>query len=362
MPDAPRSPLFWPWLAAVSAGEAAADIAAAFARSAAELTQAPPPPAPQWTTPPHCVALELPTMRLRNFSSGNDGRPLVVCAPFALHGATIADLAPGHSLMAVLRQAGHHRLFLTDWRSATAEMRFFSIDTYLADLNVAVDDLGEPVDMVGLCQGGWLALLYAARFPDKVRRLAMAGAPIDIRAASSGLSNLTDTLPLSTFVEFVRLGEGRVLGRRMLELWGTPAPEPQAIRDILQVRPGTRGLPALEERFRVWNAWTFDLPGTYYLQVVDWLFKENRLAEGRFVALGRRIDLSKLTVPLYLLAGRDDDLVAPDQLFSLGRRVGTPASLIEREAVPGGHLALFMGAETLRKAWPKIGRWLKQPA
>ncbi|MEQ6411013.1 alpha/beta hydrolase, partial [Salmonella enterica subsp. enterica serovar Enteritidis] len=48
------------------------------------------------------------------------------------------------------------------------------------DLNVAVDTIGPPVDLAGLCQGGWLSLLYAARFPDKVRRLVLAGSPVDV--------------------------------------------------------------------------------------------------------------------------------------------------------------------------------------
>jgi pimeloyl-ACP methyl ester carboxylesterase len=52
-----------------------------------------------------------------------------------------------------------------------------TIDSYLSDLNVAVDDIGPPVDLIGLCQGGWLSLVYAARFAGKVRRLVLAGAP-----------------------------------------------------------------------------------------------------------------------------------------------------------------------------------------
>jgi len=34
-------------------------------------------------------------------------------------------------------------------------------DDYLAGLNVLVDHLGGLVDLVGLCQGGWLSLVYA---------------------------------------------------------------------------------------------------------------------------------------------------------------------------------------------------------
>ncbi|MGL1080456.1 hypothetical protein ACSTLI_23180, partial [Vibrio parahaemolyticus] len=85
-----------------------------------------------------------------DFSSAVEGPPLLVCAPYALHRAKLADLAHGHSLMAALQEAGTARLYLTDWRSATPEMRYFSIDTFLSDLNVAVDTIGPPVDLAGL--------------------------------------------------------------------------------------------------------------------------------------------------------------------------------------------------------------------
>ncbi|WP_457831695.1 alpha/beta fold hydrolase, partial [Staphylococcus aureus] len=86
-------------------------------------------------------------------------------------------------------------LFMADWRSASADMRFLGIDDYLADLNVLVDQLGGFVDLVGLCQGGWLSLLFAARFPAKVRKLVMAGAPIDIAAGQSALSATATATP-----------------------------------------------------------------------------------------------------------------------------------------------------------------------
>ena len=52
---------------------------------------------------------------------------------------------------------------MTDWRSASADMRFLGIDEYLADLNVLVDRVGGLVDLIGLCQGGWLSLVYAGQ-------------------------------------------------------------------------------------------------------------------------------------------------------------------------------------------------------
>jgi len=98
---------------------------------------------PNWETP-NTIALELKTERLRDFATTREGVATLLCAPFALHAAAAVDLAPGHSLVAALRDAGLRRLLVTDWRSADADMRFLGIDDYLADLNVLVDHLGRP--------------------------------------------------------------------------------------------------------------------------------------------------------------------------------------------------------------------------
>lgn len=354
----PPVAFLWPWLAAASAGEAALNAVNELALRGAPTGEVLPVEKPSWTTP-HAIALELPTMQLRDFSGQEAGTPLVICAPFALHGSTIADFAPHHSLVAALRQAGHKRVSVTDWRSATPEMSEFTIDTYLADLNVAIDEMGAPVNLIGLCQGGWMSLVYAARFPHKVRRLVIAGAPVDIAAGCSALSRAAAMLPLSIFQDFVRQGAGRVIGQRMLRFWAPEGVNEDAIRTILQCRAKPSAhTHDLENRFRAWHDWTVDLPGRYYLQVIEWLFKENRIAQGRFVALGKTIDLLCLRLPLYLLAARDDEIVAPEQLLALSGYVGTSPEHIEQRIEPCGHLALFMGADTLKTAWTKIARWL----
>jgi poly(3-hydroxyalkanoate) synthetase len=312
-----------------------------------------------WTSP-NTIALELGSMRLRDFSVRADGPATLICAPYALHGATIADFAPGHSVVERLCQNGVTRLHVTDWRSATSETRYFTIDNYLADLNVAVDELGGPVDLIGLCQGGWLALVYAARFPNKVRRLVLVGAPIDIAAAKSSLSNFAADVPLTSFHELVRLGEGIVHGQQMLGLWGISHGPDEADVTLQTSKDDVEHekREVLNERFRRWHAETVDLPGSFFLQVVEWLFKENRIARSRFVALGQNIDLSKLTAPICLLAGSRDEIVSVDQLFAVAGLVGTPGEHVMKLTEPCGHLSLYLGADVLDRAWPNIARWL----
>jgi poly(3-hydroxybutyrate) depolymerase len=353
------TPFLWPALAAAAASE----MVSAFAKELAHLAAGPPSNSmfrePRWTTP-NRIALELPSMRLREFSADGDGIATLVCAPLALHDATLTDFAPGHSLVAALRMAGLRNVFVTDWRSASPEMRFFSIDSYLADLNVVVDELGGCANLVGVCQGGWMALVYAARYPSKIHGLVLAGAPVDINAGESELSRVAHNVPTSVFKHLVELGDGRVRGSHLLQLWKHPPLEPEAIHDLLQVpddiaTPRSSGLITL---FHEWCARPIDLPGTYYLQVVQWLYKDNQLATGRFAALGRPIDLSMVRRPIFLLAARDDEIVAPEQLLAARHLVGSNSHQIRTEIVPCTHLGLFMGATTLQHTWPKIARWL----
>jgi poly(3-hydroxybutyrate) depolymerase len=360
--NAPNLALLWPAFAAASASEMAAFAAKQFTDLAVGL-DGPRTPEPQWATP-HAVALEMKTARLRDFTTSHEGASALICAPYALHSAVMTDLAPGHSLVAALRGAGLQRPYVVDWRSASADMRFLGIDDYLADLNVLIDEIGSPVDLIGMCQGGWLALVYAARFPAKVRKLVLAGAPVDITAAPSALSVLAEDSPLAIFRELVRLGDGLVPGRKVLKFWGPQAVSTDDIRHALQIgQPmDAAAFGLLEARFRDWYAWTVDLPGGYFLDVVDKIYKRNEIAAGRFVALGQKIDVATVHVPIYLLAARDDELVAPAQLFAVERLVGSAACDIRKAIAPCRHLGLFMGKRILEDVWPAIARWLAETA
>jgi poly(3-hydroxyalkanoate) synthetase len=354
--------LFWPALVAASASEIASFMAAqllTLAGDAADGDRA--SQEPEGVTPSR-IALELNTVRLRDFSIANASVSTLLCVPFALHGAAVADLADEHSLVATLRAAGIDRLFVAGWHSASPDMRFLGIDDYLADLNVLVDHLGCPVDLIGLCQGGWLSLVYAARFPTKVRKLVLAGAPVDIAAQQSGLSAMANTTPLAVFQGLVNAGDGRVIGRHIARFWGIDRPDADDIRRSLQT-PEPIGSPEfarLEANFRDWNSWTLDLPGIYYLEVIEKLYKHNQLAAGSFVALGQKIDLTRLRLPIYLLAGDADEVVAPQQLFALARLAGTRPENLYCELVPSDHLGLFMGKRVLQEVWPRIVQWINR--
>ena len=356
----PYAAFFWPALVAASAAETWSTVAAHYLGFSGDAGGGDTAQEPEGATPSK-IALELPAVRFRDFTVAQSGVPTLLCPPLALHGAALADLAAGHSLVAALRGAGIERLFMADWRSASVEMRCLGIDEYLAVLNVLVDHAGGLVNLIGLCQGGWLSLLYAGRFPAKVRKLVMAGAPVDIAARQSGLSAIAEATPLTTFQSLVDLGDGRLLGRNLAKFWGND-PDANGIRESLQtLQPvGSAEFARLEAIFRNWNSWTIDIPGTYYLEVVEKLYKRNELASGSFVALGQKIDLSQLRLPMYLLAGSADEVVAPEQLLAVERLAGTQPEYLRHEVAASNHLGLFMGKRTLEEYWPRIVRWMRE--
>ena len=164
------------------------------------------------------------------------------------------------------------------------------------------------------------------------------------------------------YERLVAAGGGRMLGRFMLAGWKSMHPEAQYVDKYLDLYQHieSKSYVARTERFEAWYENAVDLPGRYYLQAIDQLFKHNRFARGEFVGLGRRLKLQDITAPTFLLAGAQDDITTPEQVFNAKRLLGTARHEIEEHLVPGGHIGLFMGAGTLRDTWPRIGHWIRE--
>lgn len=315
------------------------------------------PPAPariEWATPNEVVA-DLTTMRLRAFVS-QGAAPVVVVAPFAVHDAGIADLAPGHSLIERLAAEGFGPILLTEWKSATLATRGLPIDAYLADLNAVIDLAPPAPTLVGLCQGGWLSLVYAAAFPDKIGKLVVAGAPVDT-SSHSEIAEAARNVSADVVEDLIAAGGGVVSGRAALGAFRALGNAETEACAILQV--DSPGPPALLARYRAWDARAVDLPGRYYADVHTWLFRENRLASGDFPVFGRPTPLSRITAPVFALAGARDLVAPPPQVFAALDLVGTPAARKMQKLADCGHLSLFLGARTLAGEWVEIAAWMR---
>jgi poly(3-hydroxyalkanoate) synthetase len=351
-------PAFWPMAMASAMMEQGAALYAKNLKFTEEEIRIHAELRPKFATP-NRARLDLRTMVLRDY--GKPGAiPTLIDAPHAGHTAMIADYHKGQSLVQTLLANGIGHVALTDWKSATEDMKDLEIDNYLAEIVVAIDDLGGQVNLVGLCQGGWVSAMIAARFPDKVHSLVLAGAPIDTDAGNGPIKRMAHQSPASFYEELVALGGGLMKGKYMLQGWKNMHPQQHYIQDQIDLYEhiDDPAYVAKEEAFNSWYENPIDLPGRWYLQVITQLFKENRLAKGEFVGLGRKLNLHDIKCPTYLLAGADDDITTPEQVLDAVKYIGTPKDSIVSKTVPGGHIGLFMGARTLKETWPAIARWI----
>jgi poly(3-hydroxybutyrate) depolymerase len=315
--------------------------------------------APGWATP-HEIVFEAPLARLRDFSvSKRRVVPTLVLPPQAGHDSCIVDYSTEQSQMRTIVEAGLERAFSLDWVGATRDTKDATIEDYVDVVDRAVEHCGGRVNLIGDCQGGWLATMYAALRPERVNTLTVAGAPIDFHAGEPVIHEVIRRIApdgnLRFYEGLVAMGGGVLEGRHILSGFIMIQPAAEISRQIdLLLHLGDDAHLARYREFEDWFKHTQALPGGFYLWIVRNLFRDNALIAGALDVGGERVDLSRIEMPLNLLAGATDHITPPDQVFALADYASTPADLVTRDVTRGGHLGLFMSHEALREHWPGV--------
>jgi poly(3-hydroxyalkanoate) synthetase len=324
----------------------------------AELTA--PVPEPEWSTP-NTVTLELPLARLRRFDEGRSGVPWILVSPNAGHHSAISDYAPEQSLAGAVLESDAAPVFVVEWLTATSATKEAAIDDYLLCLGEIVERAkaltgSETVRLIGLCQGGWLSTMFTALFPEAVGNLVLAGAPIDFKAGGGKLTRAVEKFGPKWYETMVRTAGGVMPGSYMVAGWKLMNPVDRFVDDPWKLWQNIddERFVSRHRRFRNWYEWTQDLPGRFYLQVVRELFHENRLIQGSFTALGRRVSLDSIRCPVSTLGGTKDDITLQEQLQAVADHVSSRR--VRHRMVPAGHIGIFMGRDVIQNVWPELIR------
>lgn len=92
---------------------------------------------------------------------------------------------------------------MSDWNAPT-----FDFDAWVDDLETVVEALGlDRFPLLGVSQGGAVAIAYAARHPERVSRLVLAGAYVQGRAIRA--SNDAERAEAALDLDLARVGWGR---------------------------------------------------------------------------------------------------------------------------------------------------------
>jgi poly(3-hydroxyalkanoate) synthetase len=346
------------WTGAVRRAATPADLMLDCVRWWAEVADRRPP---TWSSP-HQIVFANPLARLRDFSTTGPRSkvvPTLVLPPQAGHDSCIVDFSSQQSQMRTILGTGLTRAFTLDWIGATAETKDATIDDYLTVIDRALDHMGGRANLIGDCQGGWLATIYAALHPERVNTLTIAGAPIDFHRGEpvihATLKAFAPNGNLDFYRRLVAAGGGMLSGEHMVAGFIMIKPDNEIGRQ-LQLLANLDDANHVE-RYREFEDWfkhTQAIPGAFYLWIVEHLFRDNELVAGALEVGGERVDLRRIDCPLNLLAGATDHITPPDQVFALADYVATAEPDILRDISPGGHLGLFMGHDALDNHWPRL--------
>lgn len=114
---------------------------------------------------------------------GGAGTPILFI-PSLINKSYILDM-PGNSLLQELSK--HFSIYLIDWGVPSDEESEFSTDDYISKrIDVAVETIIEIEQkkpaLAGYCMGGIFAMLYSAKYIDKVNKVITFGMPWDFNA------------------------------------------------------------------------------------------------------------------------------------------------------------------------------------
>lgn len=294
-----------------------------------------------------------------------DGEPILVVSSL-INRWYILDFLPGASFLATLAGLGRPVYLLDPVHPAGGPDERSLADLCAGPLAAAIDRVRDlhrapGVALVGYSLGGTLAAMAAARYPERVRRLATVCAPIEFaragRLARWFSARYLDVDLLAS--RFERLPADLV---HLPFWWLRPTIKWQKLARLAldQERPGQERPGALDKFLagEVWNHDNVDLPRGVFRSWLRDLYQEDALARGHFLVDGAPADLARITGPLLVVTGARDDIAPPAAAEALLDR----SSAISRQPLrlDTSHVGVLSSARALAAQREAFARWLEQ--
>jgi polyhydroxyalkanoate synthase len=283
---------------------------------------------------------------------------------------TILDLQEDRSFLRSLATRGYD-VYVVDWGHPTQADRFddFSdlIELYLDEFVDAIRArVGtDKLSLLGICQGGVLALCYAALHPQKLRHLITCVTPVDFHADKEaerlehGFMNVWTRNLAPEDIDLLIDTMGNLPGEVGGAMFSLMTPFRSLAKYNLTL------LEAGQDRAKLLNflrmeKWLADRPdhcGEAARQWLKELYQQNRLVRGELMVGGRLVDLGAVTMPVLNVFSETDHIIPAPSSRALGAVVGSRD--YTEAPVSGGHIGMFCGRQQ-QGLVERITSWLEE--
>jgi poly(3-hydroxybutyrate) depolymerase len=270
-----------------------------------------------------------------------------------------------------------HDVYITDWHNARdvpVEHGPFGLDEMVDHVIGFLQVLGPRAHLVAICQPCVPALAAVAVLAEdrnilQPASMTLAAGPVDVDVSPTAVNALARAVPPSWFRETAvtavpppHAGAGRLVYPGFLQLTGFVAMNPQRHLDAHvslyeALVAGDRGRVRATREFYDEYLAVADLPAEIYLDTIEQIFRDNRLARGTLTWQGRPVHPERITrTGLLTIEGEHDDICGPGQTMAaheLCTRV--PAYRRRHHLQPGvGHFGVFSGRRWEGQVYPAV--------
>jgi poly(3-hydroxyalkanoate) synthetase len=287
------------------------------------------------------VVLETNVFKLHEFNKG-EGVSVLVVPPTAGRHPSI-----GQNLIDTFVKDGR-TTYGYELLPATLETANTSIEDLVITLQQCINRINGPVDLVGLCQGTLASTILSCIFPNSVNTLSCVAGTINSKVNCGNLIERYMEIPgvLEFHKGLVTINGG--IQKGLLQWFAFSLIDPTEVYikrwfDIYNLieQKDIKGIEKWK-RNNDWYDYVIDIAGTWYLQDLEWLFRDNRLYNGTFPdILGRKVKLENICCDTYLYAGGADKITHVDQQLSMGNKVSGKVTKIVFEGA--GHSKSLAG-------------------
>ena len=305
-------------------------------------------------TAPGKVVFRNNVMELLQYSPTTDEvyqRPLLIFPPW-INKFYIIDLRPENSFVRWLVGQGY-TVFLVSWVNPDAEMADAGFEEYMRGGIFAALDAVEKAtgvrdpNCVGYCIGGTLlaaTLAYmATKHDDRIHSATFWAAQTDFSEAGE-LSVFVDEAQLDALKQKMDSEGGVLPGSKMAGAFNM-----LRANDLIWsfvINNYLLGKQPNPFDLLYWNSDTTRMPEKLHLSYLRSCYKENALALGKMKLDGVKLDLSKVTVPVYLQSAREDHIAPANSVFKSVNLFGGPVRFI---IAGSGHIAGVINPPAAKK-------------
>jgi polyhydroxyalkanoate synthase len=277
--------------------------------------------------------------------------PLLMVPPM-INKYYVTDLAPGRSMLEFFVGQGY-QVFVLSWANPDKDARNWDLDTYG---EAVVDSIGilreitkaPKVSIMGLCAGGILTSMVCAHLSatgqlDQVASLGLGVTLLDMTEAGTTVSLMDENTATGSIL--ASRTRGYMDGRTLAGVFAWLRPD-----DLIWnywVNNYLQGKTPPPFDILYWNADTTRMPAGLHRNFIE-IAMDNALTKPDAVSmLGSPVDLSKIDVDSYVVAGIDDHISPWPSAYRATQLLGGNARFVLSNS---GHIAAMVNPPSNPKA------------